>query len=337
MRTTTEALRPRASYGYKMTEAPRDQPGTGPILLCAGTDASAAARLAEVALPLLGARAVVVLAKWDPPPVTGGYDAVMDALYDTHGDLRAVARNAAAEAADAACEVLEPHVPAVTKRVVPDGRGTWQVILDAADDIDAGVIVAGAVERSGERPGTLGREARALAHRTRRPLLVLRAEAAPARTSAPALFAFDGSPPAAHAIDVAARLLAPRPAVVATAWMTAAQSVAVAMLAVPDEVARKGAQELDAASRNEARACADEGAHLLGERGWRCHSAHLQTARKASTAIIDAADDRDAALIVTGTRGRSRVAATLLGSTAEEILRHAERPVLLVPPAAQDG
>jgi nucleotide-binding universal stress UspA family protein len=320
-----------------MTEEPRSEPGAGPTLLCAGTDASAAARLAEVAVPLLGGRPAVVLATWDPPPVTGGYDAVMDALYDTHADLRAVARAAAAEAADAACEVLEPHVPAVTKRVVPDGRGAWQVILDAADEVDAGVIVVGAVDRGGERAGTLGREARALAHRTRRPLLVLPAEATPARASAPALFAYDGSPPATNAVGVAAQLLRQRPAVVATAWMTAAQAVAVAMLAVPDEVARKGAEGLDTASRNAARASAHEGAQLLGERGWQCHSAQLQAARKASTAIIDAGDDPDAAVNVTGTRGRSRVAATLLGSTAEEILRHAERPVLLVPPVAQDG
>jgi nucleotide-binding universal stress UspA family protein len=50
-------------------------------------------------------------------------------------------------------------------------------------------------------------------------------------------------------------------------------------------------------------------------------------------AIVGAADERDAAVVVTGTRGRSPLTATLLGSTAEGILRHAGRPVLLVPPA----
>src|ERR687889_815739 len=157
-----------------MTQEPRDRP----ILLCAGTDASVAARLAEVVVPLLAGRPAVVLAKWDPPALTGGFDAVMDALYDTHADLRAAAHDAAARAADAAREVLEPHAPAITRRVVEDARGAWQVIL-----------------------------------------------------------------------DVAAQLLRPRPAVVATAWMTAAQVVGAAMLALPDEVARKGAGALDAASR----------------------------------------------------------------------------------------
>jgi nucleotide-binding universal stress UspA family protein len=317
-----------------MTYQPGDEPGARPTLLCAGTDAVAAARLAEVAVPLLAGGRVVVLAQWDAPPVTGGYDAVMDALYDAHADLRMAARTAATEAADAAADVLEPHAYAVTRRVVPDDRGAWQAILATADEIGARVIVIGASERPPDRPGALGREARALAHRTHRPLLVVPADATPAQPSAPALFAYDGSEPSVHAIEVAGQLLAPRPGVVAKAWVTAAATVGAAMLAVPDEVARKGVEGLDTAARNQARDQAREGAKLLGLGGWHCEAAQLPSAGRASTAIVDAADDRDAAVVVTGTRGRSRVAATLLGSTAEEILRHAGRPVLLVPPPA---
>ena len=46
---------------------------------------------------------------------------------------------------------------------------------------------------------------------------------------------------------------------------------------------------------------------------------------------MDYAAEVDAAMIVTGTRGRSRTVAAVLGSTAEGILRHAHRPVLVVP------
>jgi len=58
-----------------------------------------------------------------------------------------------------------------------------------------------------------------------------------------------------------------------------------------------------------------------------------ETARNLPAAIIGAADEHGAAIVVTGTRGRSRLAAALLESSAEGILRHAERPVLLVSPS----
>jgi nucleotide-binding universal stress UspA family protein len=46
---------------------------------------------------------------------------------------------------------------------------------------------------------------------------------------------------------------------------------------------------------------------------------------------VEYAAEADAAMIVTGTRGRSRAVAAVLGSTAEGILHHAHRPVLVVP------
>jgi len=320
-----------------MTDDLLAEPHRGPILLCAGTDPAAAARLAEAAVSLLTDRVAVVLATWAPPPVMGGYDAVMDALYDTHAELRTAAHHAATETADAACAVLDAHGLDVTRRVCPDEQSPWRVILDIAEATDAGVIVAGASEGSDPHPGSLGREARALAHRTHRPLLLVPAGSTPVAELAPAIFAYDGSAPAGHAVGAAARLLRPRPAIVACAWQTASYAVGVAMLAVPDEVARKGAEGLDEASRREAEAHAGDGAAQLATAGWSsCESVALETGRNAATAIVATADEHDAAIVVTGTRGRSRIAAALLGSTAEAVVRHAGRPVLLVPPAAQD-
>lgn len=315
-----------------MSDESRAEPPDGPILLCAGTDADASVRLAELTAALLAQRPVVVLTSWDRPPPRDGVDAVIDALHDAHAELRAAARRAAAEAARAACEVLDSRGFDVTRRVCPDERAPWRVILDIADELHAAVIVAGAHDGPAARPGGLGREVRALAHRTRRPLLVLPPDASPADAGATALFAFDGSPPAEHALRSAARLLTPRPAVAACVWQSAAYAVGVAMLAIPDEIARKGAAGIDEASRGEAEGHARHGAAVLAEAGWTADTAAPETARSVPGALILAAEDRDAAVIVTGTRGRSRVAATLLGSSAEAVLRHAGRPVLLVPP-----
>lgn len=307
----------------------------GPILLCAGTDAAAAARLADVAASLLADRPVLVLATWEPPPMVGGVDAVMDALYDAHADLRTAARRAAAEAAGAACEVLDERGFDVTRRVCADERAPWRVILEIAEEIDAGVIVAGATDGTTHHQGGLGRETRALAHRSRRPLLVLPADGHAAGDAAIALFAYDGSPPADTALRAGARLLIKRPALAACAWQTAMYAVGVAMIAIPDEVARKGAEGLDESSRREAETHARHAAEQLGAAGWTCETAALETARSVPGAIIVAAEEHDAAVILTGTRGRSRIAAALLGSSAEGILRHAGRPVLLVPPLAE--
>lgn len=305
----------------------------GPILLCAGTDAESSARVGELTAALLGRRPVVVLTSWQRPPPGDGVDAAIDALHDAHAALRTAARRAAAEAARAACAALDSRGFDVTRRVCPDERAPWHVILEIADETDAAVIVAGAHDGPAARPGGIGREVRALAHRTRRPLLVLPPDASPADAGASALFAFDGSAPAEHALRSAARLLTPRPAVAACVWQSAAYAAGVAMLAIPDEIARKGAAGIDEASRDEAEGHARHGAAVLADAGWTADTAALETARSVPGALILAAEDRDAAVVVTGTRGRSRVAAALLGSSAEAVLRHAGRPVLLVPPA----
>jgi nucleotide-binding universal stress UspA family protein len=105
------------------------------------------------------------------------------------------------------------------------------------------------------------------------------------------------------------------------------------MLAVPDEIARTGAERMDEDARLRAAGQAAEGAAALAEAGWPSETTALQCVHHVAAAIVAEADDRDAAVIVTGTRGRARLTAALLGSTAEGIVRSAARPVLLVPPA----
>ena len=48
-------------------------------------------------------------------------------------------------------------------------------------------------------------------------------------------------------------------------------------------------------------------------------------------ALLDLADELDAPVIVMGSRGRSPVAAAVLGSVSTGVLHHGRRPVLIVP------
>lgn len=308
----------------------------GPILLCAGTDAACAARLAIATAMLLADRPVVVLATWEPPPLHGTADAVMDALYDTHADVRAAARMRAAAAAEAACDVLEAHGIDAAARICTHEQSPWQTILALAERLDAAVIVAGVSNERAPPARSLGRQARALAHRSVRPLLLLPTDRGfdGHGEAAPAIFAYDGSPAAGHAIAEAAALLRPRDAIVANAWQRVSAIIGVARADGRDDAAHEGAPGLDLAARLEAEEEAVAGVALLAAAGWPSQAAALETAGNAPRAIVAGAGECEAAVVVTGTRGRSRIAAALLGSTAEAIVRHAGRPVLLVPPAA---
>jgi nucleotide-binding universal stress UspA family protein len=157
----------------------------------------------------------------------------------------------------------------------------------------------------------------------------------PPDDAAPAILAYDGSAPSEHAVSEAAQLLRARPASVATVWLTARYVAGAALVAVPDEVVRKGAAALDEAARVRAVGDASEAAAVMTSAGWSCSATAVETSHNVPSAIVETAGEHGAALIVTGTRGRSRVVAGLLGSSAESILRTAGRPVLLVPPVAE--
>ena len=53
--------------------------------------------------------------------------------------------------------------------------------------------------------------------------------------------------------------------------------------------------------------------------------------RAPAEALVKLAHERDARLIVVGTRGESPLRGALLGSTAHKLLHLADRPVLMVP------
>jgi nucleotide-binding universal stress UspA family protein len=49
-------------------------------------------------------------------------------------------------------------------------------------------------------------------------------------------------------------------------------------------------------------------------------------------AILDIADEQDAAVVVVGARGASGLSSALLGSVSYGLVHNSDRPVLVVPP-----
>jgi nucleotide-binding universal stress UspA family protein len=141
--------------------------------------------------------------------------------------------------------------------------------------------------------------------------------------SGPVLFAYDGSELAGNAIAEAGRqLLAGRDAVVLTIW----EPFNVGFLPV-------GGTEFDAAGPDLVRTAAEQtaayGASLAEAAGFRAKSIAAESA-PTWKGIIDAADQRDASLIVLGSHGRSGLTSILVGSVAGAVAAHSQRSVLIV-------
>lgn len=120
------------------------------------------------------------------------------------------------------------------------------------------------------------------------------------------LLAFDGSPSAATAIAVAGRLLEERHAVVC-------------------HVRHGGTRDQVAA-----------GVELAGEAGFGVEAMPEREHRKAWRALLEAAADVDAALVVAGAHGHSGIGRAILGSVSTGLVHHARLPVLIVPAATAE-
>lgn len=145
-------------------------------------------------------------------------------------------------------------------------------------------------------------------------------------TDAPILICYDGSTEAQHAIDVAADLLGSRRAVVLDIGpvLTQAESYAALGPVVPGEAF----EDLNLADTSQRVAAGVAQAKAAG------FDAEARAELDAPTweGIVDVADELDAAVIVTGSRGLSGARSVLEGSVSRDIAEHAGRPVLIVPP-----
>jgi nucleotide-binding universal stress UspA family protein len=125
----------------------------------------------------------------------------------------------------------------------------------------------------------------------------------------PVLLAYDGSPSAATAVEVAGRLLADKRAVVCHA--------------------ARG--DLRAAE-----ATAAEGAERARQAGFEASAWVEREELKSWRALLAAADRSAASIIVAGAHGRSGVARAVLGSVSTALVQHSPIPVLVVSGTASD-
>jgi len=146
----------------------------------------------------------------------------------------------------------------------------------------------------------------------------------------PVLFAYDGSTHSKAAIEQAGEVMKPGPAVVAVAWGSFRAGAPAALLAMSKEMVSTAIDTLDEAGREAAEMLAAEGAELARAAGFDAEPRTVQSKGPFFAALLHAANELDASAIVAGSRGRSPLAAAVLGSVSTGLLHHTIRPVLVV-------
>jgi nucleotide-binding universal stress UspA family protein len=141
------------------------------------------------------------------------------------------------------------------------------------------------------------------------------------------VLAYDGSEEARHAISVAAGLLGPRPADVVHIWEPVASAAARSAIyadagnGAPEELAREARAASDTA---------DEGARIAREAGFDARPVAVQTLEPISVALVEYVAKEAPALVVVGSRGRSGIRSTVLGSVSHHVTQHVTTPTLIV-------
>jgi len=154
-----------------------------------------------------------------------------------------------------------------------------------------------------------------------------------AETSATVLIGYDGSEDSDQAIRCAARLLAPRRALVAHVWDSLAQFLLHTDIDTIGGTMAEAAEEFDEGDSERARDIATRGADLAADLGLDATAVSARGRPKAWPTLLELADEHDAAAIVVGSRGLGAVSSALLGSVSSGVVGHAHLPVLVAPPA----
>lgn len=152
-----------------------------------------------------------------------------------------------------------------------------------------------------------------------------------AEPSGPILVCYDGSESSLNALRSVGPLLAARDMVVLTVWESLTLKLATSGSFVVTGVNDENERLVDNQEAEAARAAAQEGAERARERGFSATARSEQATQAVWRTIVDVANEIDAPLIASGTRGRGPIKSALLGSVSHAVLREAHRPVLIAP------
>jgi nucleotide-binding universal stress UspA family protein len=303
----------------------------GPVLLAYDGSPNSANASAVGGQPLYVRRALVchvwsglsrAIFHGQPAELPG---ALADAAEDLDETDRSIARRVAVagvELATAAGFEAEP-LP------VCEERKTWRTLLEAGDEHQASMIVAGAHGKSGFARAVLGSVSTGLVHHACIPVLVVPATTTDESTDGPLLLCYDGSDEAKQAIAAVSALFESRNGLVLHLWESWVAE-APALAGVSKSVIGM-ATELDEVADEQSSERTTEGVELAELDGLEVTGISERATGPIWMSVLATADEHSCAAIAVGSRGMTGIAAAL-GSVSNGVVHHSRRPVLVVPP-----
>lgn len=158
----------------------------------------------------------------------------------------------------------------------------------------------------------------------------------------PVVAAYDGSAEAEAALRQAVALFADRLLLLVSVWEPGLATVQFASPAgelglsnLPPDPATVAA--IDEAQRDRAAGVAEAGAQVARGLGATAEAVPVADEANVAETLVRIAAERDACVIVVGSRGLGGIKRHLLGSTTQRLLRDGHRPVLVVRTPSASG
>jgi nucleotide-binding universal stress UspA family protein len=146
------------------------------------------------------------------------------------------------------------------------------------------------------------------------------------------LICFDNSAGAKDAIEAAGRLFPGADTLVVHAWqrpLSQMTGYGYGQFAIPSEVLA----DVEQHASHSAQEIAEGGAALAARVGLAAEARAYEANGALWPALLAAAEDATADVIVAGSRGFGEVRSLLLGSTSQALAHHSRLPLLIVPPS----
>ena len=152
------------------------------------------------------------------------------------------------------------------------------------------------------------------------------------------LIAFDGSDEARGAIEYAGRFLSTRNIYILTVWEPIHRQAArtAGMSGMMQHDWSSVTDDTEDPAYSDAVAICREGVSLAEAQGFTTEPFLVESATAIWSAIVDAARELDVSIIVAGSRALSGWRSLLQSSVSDSLVKHAGRPVLIVPPVEDE-
>ncbi len=147
----------------------------------------------------------------------------------------------------------------------------------------------------------------------------------------PVIVGYDGSDASEGVIAAVAALFPDAPTLVVAVWEPSRTWDALALASItPAPIDVRLVEEADAALYEDAQRLAQRGAAQAAEAGLAAEGLAVADELSVAETLVRLARERGARALAVGSHGHRGIREVLLGSTTQDVVRHAECPVLVV-------